>query len=131
LPAELDQRRRGETRLVALVAEQDQLPLCVAHSLVAPPRGGVTSPLEHVSGNEDSPRDAAVALALGVRADVEEHRSSADRLDGLARIEPSQPAARPGEQLLDRHRDIFAAGDGPVGLGWRTSLLWKESELER
>src|SRR4051794_13700685 len=43
--SQLLQGGRREARLVALVAEDDQLPVGIGHALIAPRRGGVTAPL--------------------------------------------------------------------------------------
>src|SRR5215211_1959443 len=62
--------RRGQTRLVALVAHDDQLAPAIPDALVAVGRRGVAAPLEHVAREEHRAADDTVALALKLRADV-------------------------------------------------------------
>src|SRR5436190_4056006 len=81
LEAELLQRRGGEARLVALVADEDHVPVQVAaERRFAVARRRIEAPLEHVAGYEVRSRDHAVALALELRADVEEKGAGAGRL---------------------------------------------------
>src|SRR5438105_1652132 len=58
------QSRRGEARLVALIAHEDQPPPRIAYVRIAPRRGRSAPPLEHIARDEERRRNHAVALAL-------------------------------------------------------------------
>ena len=100
--SQLLERRRDEARLIPLVAHHDQP--AADDLLIAPVRGGVQAPLEHVARNEPRTWDHAVALALGLGADVDQHCTRARRCVRLLGGYATQTRARLGQQLLDaRH----------------------------
>lgn len=66
---------RGETRLIALVADQDHPAALGGEIGVAVRAAGVEAPLEDVPGDHVGARNQAVALALLERADVDQERA--------------------------------------------------------
>ena len=71
-----------EAQLEARVAHDDLRPLGAADALVARARARVAAPLEDVARDEDRSRDDAVAGALGLRADVDDHGAVGERGHG-------------------------------------------------
>jgi hypothetical protein len=110
--AELDELRarlhatrwpEREARLVALVAEEDHVPVDIAaEGRIRVTGHGVETPLEDVSRYEVRVGDDAVALALSLGPDVDQQGSGGDRVARRSRVEPLQPTASRGEQLVDR-----------------------------
>jgi hypothetical protein len=110
--AELDELRarlhatrwpEREARLVALVAEEDHVPVDIAaEGRIRVTGHGVETPLEDVSRYEVRVGDDAVALALSLGPDVDQHGSGGDRgrspqQGGAAatHCEPRRAARRP------------------------------------
>src|SRR3954454_5193335 len=77
--AEPSQVRRGEARLVALVADHDHLAIATGQLGVAVLAGGIESPLEDVAGHERRLGDQTVARPLRVRSDVDQQGASTRR----------------------------------------------------
>ena len=99
--AEVVQDRGGEARLVARVAHDDEPARRVGDALVAVRSGRIAAPLEHVARDEDAARHDAVALALALGADVDEHRAGAHGVGGLRGVDALEALARLGEQVID------------------------------
>ena len=109
-------RRRGKARLVALVAEEDHVPVDIsAEGRIRVTGRRVKTPLEDVAWHEVRVGDDTVAFTLSLGPDVDQHRSGGDCVTRRSRIEPLQPFASRGEQLIDRH-PCTALGHGRVNL---------------
>jgi hypothetical protein len=121
---ELLKGRRGETRLVALVAEEDHVPIDIsAEGRISVPGRRVKTPLEDVSRHEMRVGDDAVALTLSLGPDVDQHRSGGDCVTCRDGIEPLQPTAGRGEQLIDRHPGT-AFGHGAMNVSAFVTVVW-------
>ncbi len=92
--AEVDQRRRGQARRVALRAQHD--PFDVVTDGLGQPRvaGGVAAPLEHVAFDDQCGGDVALARPLRGGPDVDEQGAPAQRGGHVARLDARQLGAR-------------------------------------
>src|SRR5688572_13595096 len=81
IQAEAPQRRRGQARLVALVAEDDHDQVAPRQLGTAVPTGRIEPPFEDVPRDLRGAGDLAVLESLGVGTDVDER---GPRLGGLA-----------------------------------------------
>ena len=108
--AQLLQRRRGQARGVALLADHDHLQVV---RRVRQPRvgGGVETPLQHVALDHHRLGQLPLGRPLGGRADVHQHRTALGvRLPRLSGRHPHQAGPGVGQHVVDR------AG-GPSGRG--------------
>jgi hypothetical protein len=94
----------GQTGLVALVADDNDLPVFRRKCGVAIGAGGVQSPLEHIALDDRGSGKQTVPPLLGLRPDVDHQCTAALSLAHLVWSEPYEPPPRLFKQLLDGGR---------------------------
>jgi hypothetical protein len=100
--AEILQRRGRQARLIALVADEDDVTIEIAaESRVAVPGDRIDTPFEHIAGADTSAGDQPVALSLTVGTDVDEHRTLTRRIKGLPGRNPVKPPAGCRNEVVD------------------------------
>src|SRR6266511_645722 len=100
----------GQTRRIALSAQQDQRGVHAADRWMGGPSGWVDPPLQHGAVDRYRSGDDAVPASLRVGAGVDEQRAGLHGGERLSGFEPAE--ARPGtrQQLVDR---LPPPGHGP------------------
>ena len=124
--AQVDERRGGEDRRAAVVAEQDQLPVEAADVRVAPRPVGRRPPLEHGAGDVQRPGHDAVALAIVDRADVDQERACVHRRDRLRRGMALDSRLGLREEVVQRPRLRSRPGHAP----WHCFHLRPEPQVQ-
>jgi hypothetical protein len=100
--AEILQRRGRQARLIALVADEDDVTIEIAaEGRVAMPGSRIDTPFEHIAGAATSAGDQPVALSLTVGTDVDEHRTLTRRIEGLPGRNPVKPPAGCRNEVVD------------------------------
>jgi hypothetical protein len=101
IEAELAEGGRGEARLVALVADQDERQVPAGELRNPVLALGVEAPFQDISRDEDRAENQPVGRALRVRSHVDQGRPAIRRLQGLPRREPAQPPSRRRHQVVN------------------------------
>ena len=99
--AEIDEHGRGEDRGVALVAEKQDLLVDSLDVRVAQVAVGIDTPLEHGARDVQRARDDAVALPIGVGANVDQKRPSLDSGESVGGLDSLDPCVRIGNELFE------------------------------
>lgn len=121
--AQLMQRSGSQARLIALVAQNNDVIIKPGRLRVAVGAIRIQPPLQNVPVDHERFGDRAITGDLRLSADVDEHRPGTHRLPCLNGSEPEQAAACRGEKIIDRcpgHRRLLpmqlpntpAAADG-------------------
>ena len=98
---QVPQGRRGQAGGVALRAQHHPLDVVADGLRQSGVAGRVAAPLEHIAFDHQRRRHVAFTVALGLRADVDEHRAAGQRRGHFAARQSAQPGAGVVEHTVD------------------------------